>query len=110
MNEVREDEALRLHESGTETALLMERYAVSKGAIGRWIRNARKRRNLTGGEKMIATNVGELIEALKNLDPAARIYTIDPPFDGLRLVEQGDGAILFCRPKESEAKAERVRK
>lgn len=54
---------------------------------------------------MIANNVGELIEALKTLNPTARIYTIDPPFDGLRLVEQGDGAILFCRPREPESKA-----
>lgn len=54
---------------------------------------------------MIASNVGELIEALKTLNSAARICTIDPPFDGLRLVEQGDGAILFCRPREPESKA-----
>ena len=53
---------------------------------------------------MIATNVGELIEVLKTLNPAARIYAIDPPFDGLRLVEQGDGAILFCRPKNPDSK------
>lgn len=57
---------------------------------------------------MIASNVGELIEALKTLNPSAKIYTIAPPFDGLRLVEQGDGAILFCRPKEPETKAATV--
>jgi hypothetical protein len=54
---------------------------------------------------MLASNVGELIEALKNLNPKARIYTIDPPFEGLRLVEQGDGAILICRPREPESKS-----
>jgi hypothetical protein len=61
-----------------------------------------QRANSKRRPKMIATNVGELIEALKTLNPTARIYTIDPPFDGLRLVEQGDGAILFCRPSEPE--------
>lgn len=54
---------------------------------------------------MIANNVGELINALKTLNPEARIYTIDPPFDGLRLVEQSDGAILFCRPREPQSKS-----
>lgn len=54
---------------------------------------------------MVASNVGELIEALKTLDPAARIYTIEPPFDGLRMVKQSDGAVLFCRPREPELKA-----
>lgn len=55
---------------------------------------------------MIASNVGELIEALKSLDPKARIYTIEPPFDGLRMVTQTDGAILFCRPREPEQKSQ----
>lgn len=54
---------------------------------------------------MIATNIGELIRHLETLDPNARIYTIDPPFDGLKLVPQSDGAILFCRPREPESKA-----
>lgn len=54
---------------------------------------------------MIASNVGELIEHLKSLNPTARIYTIEPPFDGLKMVKQSDGAILFCRPREPESKA-----
>jgi hypothetical protein len=44
VSETKEDEALRLYESGVETDLLTERFSVSKGAIGRWIRNARQRR------------------------------------------------------------------
>ncbi len=55
--------------------------------------------------KMIANNVGELINALKTLNPSARVYTIDPPFDGLRLVEQSDGAILLCRPRKPKSKS-----
>lgn len=50
--------------------------------------------------RMIANNVGELIETLKSLDPKARVYTIEPPFDGLKLVKQDDGAFLFCRPRD----------
>ena len=59
---------------------------------------------------MIVSNVGELIEHLKSLKPTARIYTIEPPFDGLKMVEQSDGAILFCRPREPESKATPVRR
>lgn len=54
---------------------------------------------------MVASNVGELIEILKTLNPKARIYTIEPPFDGLRLVKQDDDTVLFCRPREPELKA-----
>ena len=53
---------------------------------------------------MIAKNVGELIEVLKSLDPSARIFTIDPPFDGLKVVDQENGSFLFCRPREPESK------
>jgi hypothetical protein len=55
--------------------------------------------------KMVASNVGELIEILKQLDPAARILTTEPPFDGLKVVNQGNGSFLFCRPREPELKA-----
>lgn len=48
---------------------------------------------------MIATTVSELVSILQTMSPSARIYTIEPPFDGVKLVEQGDGAILICRPR-----------
>jgi hypothetical protein len=54
---------------------------------------------------MIAKNVGELIDILKSLDPAARVLTIEPPFDGLKIVVQENGSFLFCRPREPESKS-----
>lgn len=63
-------------------------------------RTASKRRM-----KMVASNVGELIEILKKLDPAARVLTTEPPFDGLKVVNQENGSFLFCRPREPESKA-----
>jgi len=53
---------------------------------------------------MIARNVGELIDILKKLDPSARVFTINPPFDGLKLVDQENGSFLFCRPREPESR------
>lgn len=50
---------------------------------------------------MKANNVGELVDLLKKMDQTARIYTIEPPFDGIKLVKQGDGAILFCRTADA---------
>jgi hypothetical protein len=66
-------------------------------------RSSSKRR-----KTMIAGNVGELINILKSLDPRARIYTIEPPFDSLKIVEQGDGTFLFCRPREPVSKSQAV--
>lgn len=57
-------------------------------------REVSKRKSL-----MIANTVGELIGLLQKMDPAGRVYTIEPPFDGLKLVPQGDGAVLFSRPR-----------
>lgn len=54
---------------------------------------------------MVANNVGELIEILKSLDPSARVFTIDPPFDGLKVVDQDNGSFLFCRPRAPESKS-----
>ena len=54
---------------------------------------------------MIAKNVGELIDILKKLDPTARVLTIDPPFEGLKVVDQENGSFLFCRPRTPETKA-----
>lgn len=53
---------------------------------------------------MIAKNVGELVAALKKMDQAARVFTIEPPFDGVKLVDQSDGSILICRPRGPESK------
>ena len=55
-------------------------------------RAASKRRTM-----MIAATVGELIDLLKKVDPASRVYTIEPPFNGVKLSKQGDGTILICR-------------
>lgn len=46
---------------------------------------------------MIKT-VGELIEDLQTLPKEARVYTKEPPFTGLILVEQGDGSFLVAPP------------
>lgn len=53
---------------------------------------------------MIASNVGELVAHLKTLDQTARVLSIDPPFDGVKLVPQDSGAILICRPRAPEFK------
>lgn len=50
---------------------------------------------------MIAKTVAELVEILRTQDQGARIYTIEPPFDGVKLVKQGDGAILFSRTADA---------
>lgn len=54
--------------------------------------------------KIVVSNVGELIEALKLFPEDAGIYTMEPPFDGLAIVPQSDGALLFIRPREPERK------
>lgn len=48
---------------------------------------------------MIARNVGELIEILKKLDPSARVLSIEPPFDGVKVMNQGGDSFLICRPR-----------
>ena len=55
---------------------------------------------------MVASNVGELIALLSSMDKSARIYTTEPPFDGVKLVPQNDGAVLVCRPGEPESKSQ----
>lgn len=52
---------------------------------------------------MKAKNVGELATILKQEDQGARIFTIEPPFDGVKLVKQGDGSFLFCRTADASA-------
>lgn len=47
---------------------------------------------------MIKT-VGQLIAALKQKDPEAKIISPAPPFEGVRLVDQESGAVLICQPK-----------
>lgn len=63
-----------------------------------------QRANSKRRPKMIASNVGELIDILKKLDPSARVLTTEPPFDGLRVIDQANGSFLFCRPREPESK------
>lgn len=53
---------------------------------------------------MIATNIGELIEILKTMDPKGTVMTIEPPFDGVKVIPQANGSVLFGRPREPESK------
>lgn len=64
-----------------------------------------QRANSKRRPKMIASNVGELIDILKKLDPSAKVLTTEPPFDGLKVVNQKNGSFLFCRPREPESKS-----
>ena len=45
--------------------------------------------------------VSALIEGLSKFDGDARVYTIEPPFHGVRIIRQGDGAVLVCAPPKS---------
>lgn len=54
---------------------------------------------------MIANTAGQLIDILSKLDPDTVVMTIDPPFDGVKVVPQGDGKALICRPRAPESKS-----
>jgi hypothetical protein len=62
-------------------------------------RAASKRRMM-----MIACTVGELIEVLGGIDRDMRVMTTEPPFDGVKLVLQENGAVLICRPRAPESR------
>lgn len=59
-------------------------------------------------DKLKATKVSELIERLSGLDPNARVYACEPPFTGVSLVPQGDGAILIAPHGPRDLKAEKA--
>lgn len=42
--------------------------------------------------------VGQLIEALKGIDPATVVATMAPPFTGVRLIQQQDGKVIIFPP------------
>lgn len=42
-----------------------------------------------------ASTVSDLISALGKYDPDARVHSTEPPFDHVRIVPQGNGAIMI---------------
>ena len=52
---------------------------------------------------MICKTVAELIAELQKLPPETIPISIDPPFDGVKIVGQENGKVLFCRPVKHAA-------
>ena len=63
-----------------------------------------KRLQATRRSAMVANTVAEWIAILSKLPPDTVPFTIDPPFDGVKVSVQGDGKILLCRPRIPESK------
>jgi hypothetical protein len=57
-------------------------------------------------EVKIHSSVGELIEALKAVDPNAIPFATEPPFTGVRLIHQADGNVLISPPPREPDEAE----
>jgi hypothetical protein len=47
----------------------------------------------------MASTVADLIEELKAFPPEARVISLEPPFTGVRVVDQDNGSLLLCAPE-----------
>lgn len=56
---------------------------------------------------MICKTAGELIAALKIIDPETVVFSTEPPFNCVKLVQQGNGKLLICADHESAPKYNR---
>lgn len=54
--------------------------------------------NRKGRTVMIIRTVGELIKELEKLPSSTIPISLEPPFDGIKLVPQGNGKVLFSSP------------
>jgi hypothetical protein len=56
-------------------------------------------------DEVVCNTVGELIAALSKIPPETIPIGIEPPFDGIKVVPQTNGKVLFGRPREPESLA-----
>lgn len=50
----------------------------------------------------IVKTVGEMVEALQKLPPEWRVISLEPPFTGVKIVNQESGSILFAAPPRED--------
>jgi hypothetical protein len=51
---------------------------------------------------MVVVTVADLIQQLQQVPGTTSIYTIAPPFSGVRVIPQVDGKILLAPPEDKK--------